>query len=185
MPVLTNRSKLLCHNRRCLLCSISKMRIISRHSPSTCSLNTLWRLDGRVCTLDWSCQARLSRHDTVSGISNRSACGNLVANMKRMRAYLDFCAALGCMRSATDMYTHPVRLLQRLLEVLACRRALLALGPFSVVMEVSNIWTIVNITTGFRTSLHGITPCVIYFQNCFPFEWLNIQGTCTRLTRAD
>ena len=55
--------------------------------------------------------------------------------MKRMRAYLDFCAALGCMRSATDMYTHPVRLRQRLLEVLACRRALLALGPFSVAME--------------------------------------------------
>ena len=121
MPVLTNRSKLLCHNRRCLLCSISKMRIISRHSPSTCSLNTLWRLDGRVCTLDWSCQARPSRHDTVSGISNRPACGNLVANMKRMRAYLDFCAALGCMRNATDMYTHPVRLRQRLLEGLACR----------------------------------------------------------------
>ena len=135
MPVLTNRSKLLCHNRRCLLCSISRTGIISRHSPSMCSFNTLWRLDERVCTLDWSCQARPSRHDTVSGISNRSACGNLVANMKRMRAYLDFCAALGCMRSATDMYTHPVRLLQRLLEVLACRRALLALGPFSVAME--------------------------------------------------
>ena len=121
MPVLTNRSKLLCHNRRCLLCSIFKMRITSRHPPSTCSLNTLWMPDGRVCTLDWGCQARPSRHDTVSGISNRPACGNLVANMKRMRAYLDFCAALGCMRNATDMYTLPVRLWQRLLEGLACR----------------------------------------------------------------
>ena len=121
IPVLTNRSKLFCHHRRCLLCSISQMRTISTHSPLTCSLNTLWRLDGRVCTLDWSCQARPSRHDTVCGISNRPACGNLVANMKRMRAYLDFCAALGCMRNATDMYTLPVRLRQRLLEGLACR----------------------------------------------------------------
>ena len=33
------------------------------------------------------------------------------------------------------MYTLPVRLWQRLSEGLACRRALLALGPFSVAME--------------------------------------------------